>query len=341
MNRILLLLTLLISAANSFSQTTSPQVLTKISFGSCINQNEEQPIWEAIIEQQPQLFIFAGDNLYGDTEDMELLQLKYKQLAAKPGFAKLRSSIPIIATWDDHDYGINDGGKEYPKKEESKKHFLTFWNEPLSSERWQHEGIFTSYMYGTEGQKLQIIVLDTRSFRDKLCLKRKPGLLHGEYEKCTDTTKQMLGEDQWKWLEQELRKPADLRLIVSSTQFLVDFNGWEAWVNMPHERERFFQLIERTKANGLFFISGDVHYAEFSKLSRPRLYPIYDFTSSGMTHSLPVAGRNKNRIKHFFGGKNFGTISIDWSAQNMLWEIRNIKGKSVRKHSVSFDELKF
>jgi hypothetical protein len=76
--------------------------------------------------------------------------------------------LRYIATWDDHDYGVNDGGKEYPKKEESKKIFLDFFKEPDTSSRWKHKGIYTSYYYGEAGKKLQVIVLDCRTFRDRL-----------------------------------------------------------------------------------------------------------------------------------------------------------------------------
>ncbi len=46
--------------------------ISRIAFGSCAGQDQPQPIWEAVLAQDPQLWIWAGDNIYGDTEDMEL-----------------------------------------------------------------------------------------------------------------------------------------------------------------------------------------------------------------------------------------------------------------------------
>jgi alkaline phosphatase D len=40
--------------------------LSRIAFGSCADQVKPQPIWDAILTYQPELFIFAGDNVYGD-----------------------------------------------------------------------------------------------------------------------------------------------------------------------------------------------------------------------------------------------------------------------------------
>lgn len=324
-----------------FAQTVSPQVISKIAFGSCINQNDSQLIWYKVIEQKPELFILLGDNLYGDTKDMNVLQQKYDQFGSKPGFIELKKNTKIIATWDDHDYGKNDAGKEYPFKEESKKIFLKFFEEPPNSERWKHPGIYTSYMYGVDGKKLQIIMLDCRTFRDRLVRVRLDSKCKGPYIKLKNKHKTFLGEEQWKWLEEEFKKPADLRIIGSSTQFLVDFNGWEAWVNMPHERERMMQLIEKTKANGVFFISGDLHYSELSRLKRENCYPLYDLTSSGMTHGHSCDGGNINRIGEPFMEANYGTISIDWEKQKLTLEILDHANISRIKHEILFSEIKF
>src|SRR5262245_4561486 len=76
---------------------TGEEPLSKICFGSCAKQDEPQPIWDAIVAQNPELFVFLGDNIYANTRDMNIMRAKYAQLAAIPGFQKLRSACPIIA----------------------------------------------------------------------------------------------------------------------------------------------------------------------------------------------------------------------------------------------------
>ena len=86
--------------------------LTRIAFGSCAEQADSQPIWDAILAYKPELFIFAGDNVYGDfnTADAGALRKAYATADAIAGYNKLRDSVSHLAVWDDHDYGLNDGG---------------------------------------------------------------------------------------------------------------------------------------------------------------------------------------------------------------------------------------
>src|SRR5688572_29544020 len=95
-----------------------PPVVSRIAFGSCARQDKPQPIWDAVVETKPQHFVFLGDNIYADTEDMEVMKQKYALLGKQPGYIKLKATCPVHATWDDHDYGKNDAGAEYPRKKE-------------------------------------------------------------------------------------------------------------------------------------------------------------------------------------------------------------------------------
>ncbi|WP_300539073.1 alkaline phosphatase D family protein, partial [Sphingosinicella sp.] len=146
----------------------SETALSRIAFGSCAHQDKPQPIWDKVDAFDPQLFLFLGDNIYGDTRDMDVLRAKYAKLAAKPGFQRLRRKTPCLAIWDDHDYGENDAGREYPMKQESKDVFLDFWMEPKDSPRRSRAGNYTSTTIGPEGRRVQIIMPDNRWFRSGL-----------------------------------------------------------------------------------------------------------------------------------------------------------------------------
>ncbi len=323
--------------------TLTAQNISRIAFGSCISQNNPQEVWYTVDSFKPDVFVFLGDNLYGDTEDMTVLRQKYEMLFGKEPLQKFLAHTKTLAVWDDHDYGINDGGKEYPKKVESKNIFLEFFKEPKDSDRWKHEGIYHSVIMGETGKRVQFILLDNRTFRDPLCRITTDEDCYGEYGPCDDKTKTMLGAEQWKWLEKTLMEPAEIRLVCTSTQFLVDFNGWEAWANLPHERQRFIDLIKKTKAEGVFFISGDLHYAELSKMVIPGQYNLYDLTSSGMTHGHSCAGENKYRIKGAYMKPNFGLIDIAWKGKDTEVQLRIVddKGKLKIEHLIPLKELKF
>jgi alkaline phosphatase D len=325
--------------------------VTKIAFGSCGWQDEPQPVLVLAAEEKPDAFIFLGDNIYGDTENMDTLKAKYQRWGAMKEFQKLDSATKIIATWDDHDYGWNDSGKWYPFKKESKEIFLDFFKEPAESERRKHDGIYHTEYLNAGDKRIQVILLDNRTFRNNLLLydtsaktklPRESYFYTPDYIPNTSTDSTLLGEEQWKWLEGELNKPADLRLICSGSQFGIEYNGYEAWANFPHEQKRMLELIKKTKANGVMFLTGDVHYAEISKLQEEGLYPIYDVTASGITSTWDFATLNKNRIEGPVMDNHFGLLTIEWQDDPVIkMEIIDKYRNSRIEYTIKGSEISF
>lgn len=315
----------------------SSKSISRIAFGACAKQDKEQPIWDAIAQKKPDLFLFLGDNIYADTRDANIMAQKYKMLAEKPQFKKFREQVPFLTIWDDHDYGEDDSGIEYPMKEESRKQFCDFWNiDKNSPRRTRPDGIYHAEIFGPKGKSVQIILPDLRYNRTPI---RKLDLggkdyrqwakeLHdagkevpGPYERNPDDKATQLGDAQWKWLEEQMKKPADVRILASSLQFIADFAGWEGWINYYNDHQRFIQAMRKFKTNGLFVISGDTHYGEISRLETNVPYPLWDFTSSGITEVWPVTPPNSRRIGEVYRDRNFGLIEIDWKSGNIKIEI--------------------
>ncbi len=302
---------------SSLSAQAAP--LTRIAFGACAEQNKPQPIWTPILAQRPDLFIFLGDNIYADTRDPDVMAAKYRQLGAQPGFQRLRGETPILATWDDHDYGENDAGADYPLKRISKEIFLDFFDEPPGTERRRREGgIYMAKLFGPLGRRVQIILLDTRYDRSPLlrvdwlsALARRARSI-GPYLPDLAASARMLSEPQWLWLETQLRMPADVRILCSSTPMFMDLTAWESWANMPGERARLQRLIAATGAAGLVVISGDIHRAELSRSPTQAPYFLWELTSSGLTKNTPYTAPNANRVGAPYHGRNFGIIEIQW-----------------------------
>lgn len=315
------------------AQQIEKEQSTKIAFGSCAWEKKELSIFNNIVAHDPDYFIFLGDNIYGDTKNMDTLKAKYERLGSKSTFQHLKNNVPILATWDDHDYGWNDVGKEYEYKEASKEIFLNFFGESLSSTRRSHAGIYHSYEYNIDGNILQIILLDNRTFRDSLKAydgafddDRRYSFYETDYGQHHSAEATFLGEEQWKWLEEQFQKPATIRIIGSGTQFGIEWNGYEAWANFPLEQKRMLELIKKYRVDGMLFITGDVHYSEISKLATD-FYPIYDFTSSGLSSTWKFATPNKNRIEGPIMDNHFGLITINWSPNPEIkmetWDIHD------------------
>jgi len=336
-----------------------PPVVSRIAFGSCVNQDKPQPIWDAVVDTKPQHFVFLGDNIYADTEDMEVMKAKYALLGKQPGYIKLKATCPIHATWDDHDYGANDGGAEYPKKKESQQVFLDFFEVPKDDPRRTREGVYSSTVFGPTGKRVQLILLDVRYFRSPLKTGFKPGEpgegYRGKYAPNTDKDATVLGDAQWKWLAEQLKVPAELRLIGSGVQVVPDEHGSEFWGNFPLERKRLFRLIKETGANGVVILSGDRHLSEISRLPADHPngvgYPLFDICSSSLnapSGNMTKSGvRFANEVNSYRVGLtyfdvNFGTVLIDWEPADpvLRLQVREEKGDVVLQQRLTLSQLK-
>ncbi|MFN3166241.1 MAG: alkaline phosphatase D family protein [Phycisphaeraceae bacterium] len=351
---VMIALTLLIVPALQGCQRTpghvpGPEVRT-IAFASCAKADQPQQIWQSILDAEPDLFLFIGDNVYVDiprppagAEDFERTYAEFEQ--RQPGWRALRREVPVLATWDDHDYGLNDAGKEFALKRVAQQQFIDFFDLPEDSPVRQRQGVYDAHLFGPEGRRLQVILLDTRSFRDAL-VRNPQGRVDGKgpYVPRTDGRSTLLGEAQWAWLQAQLERPADVRVIASSIQVIADEHGWETWGNFPHERQRLFDLIEKTGAAGVFFISGDRHLTEASRDAGPATpYPMWDFTSSGMNErNRPVREPNTHRTGPVLRTANFGLLRIDWRRDDpaITFESRGRDGRVLFAERVLLTEVR-
>lgn len=330
-------------------EKAATNTIEKILFGSCSHQDKKMPILDAINKEDADLFIFLGDNIYGDTKNMQDLAGKYERLGNIAGIKTLRENTESIAIWDDHDYGENDAGAEYPEKEASRKLMLDFWNEPKNSARYSRKsGIYTAYMYGENKKKVHVILPDLRWNRDTLNhvskenyeLKRKPNNM-GPYSPSDVKNASMLGEEQWQWLESELKKPSVIKIIGSSLQLLPEFTGWESWANFPEDRKRLFSLIKKHKVNGVIIISGDTHWGEISKVSSEVDYPLWEITSSGLTQEWKNISPNKHRVGKPTSKVNYGELLINWQLEDpiMTFQLKNVKGETFTKQVIKLSDI--
>ncbi len=315
---------------------TAPSDFT-IAFGSCNKTDKENFLWDDILATNPDVWIWGGDNIYADTDDIATLRAMYQEQNKIMGYATLKEEVSVIGTWDDHDYGLNDGGVEFAAKKESQQEFLDFLEVPQHSTRRTQEGIYTSHDYKTDAAQIKVLVLDTRYFRTALTTdteteKRTKPNVYGEGT--------ILGEEQWKWLEKELnRSKADFNIIVSSIQVLSNKHGFETWGNFPHEVDKLEKIISDSRANGVIILSGDRHISEFSKKSISGLdYPLIDFTSSGLTHAYrDYSGEpNPYRVGEVVFTESFGVLGFDLKRRKVQFKMIGNNGTLLQIIEQSF-----
>jgi alkaline phosphatase D len=317
--------------------------IQRIAFGSCIDQAKPQPLWGQILADKPDLFIFGGDNVYASKQPFDIANTHaaYAALATNQGFAQLRSTVPHLAIWDDHDYGLNDGGAAFPHKQATKDAFLNFWNIPDYDPRRGREGLYHAATYGPAGQRVQVILLDNRWFLSKwkpTDQRDAPG--KERYVPDADVSKTVLGAAQWTWLEAQLTQPADVRIIVSGIQVIAEGHGWERWGLFPAERQKLYDLIASTRANGVVFLAGDRHVGAMYKETANTPYALHEMTSSGMTHPWKDAQEaGPNRVGELFTELHYGMVEIDWAARSLRLQLRDAQGKVQREQRVGLGQL--
>ncbi|MFT5367398.1 MAG: alkaline phosphatase D [Candidatus Latescibacterota bacterium] len=313
----------------------------RIAFGSCARIDLPQPIWHTIVNWKPDAFVTLGDIVYADTEDMGLMKAMYAQMDTVASFQTLRNACPIYGIWDDHDYGENDAGASYVKRDEAQRLFLDFLRIPADSERRKTPGIYDA-MYLDAEKRLQLILLDTRFFRSDWV---KDNVTRMRYRPVYGSDRTMLGETQWQWLEAQLRMPAEVRLIASGVQVVNDTHGYECWGLFPRERDRLFQVIRETMASGVMFVSGDRHFAELSAMDGGVGYPMYDLTASGLTHTAQDGHKapNNKRVGEAFNGFHFGTVTVDLDGAepSVLLEVRDVDNAVPMTQKILVRDLQF
>ena len=293
--------------------TYSNQEILTLGFGSCLHQDRSMAILKTIEKKELDLFMFIGDNVYGDQEDGELDKLirTYKQQ-----FNNLENFLQNVSTefiWDDHDFGLNDGGSNYRYKDIAKSLFLETWQIPANDPRRLRDGLYFDKIINKNGLKIHLIFLDNRSFKSEWKLTDEFNKKGKErYIEDFNPEKTLLGKNQWKWLKDKLIVESDIKIIISSLQILSLGHGWESWDKFPLEREKFLKLIDESNISNLFILSGDRHRGGFYQFKTVGNNNIYEFTSSSLNLPIPFNTEEKGplRIGSTYRKANFGVLRL-------------------------------
>jgi alkaline phosphatase D len=296
----------------------------RIAFGSCarVQIDREQRIFDAVRQAQPDLFVWLGDNIYGDSDRPELLAEEYRRQREVAALEPLLATVPQIATWDDHDFGLNNGDRTYPARVESLRVFRNYWANPGGGLD-DTPGVFFRYDYAG----VELFVLDGRYHRDPNGAADGPG-------------KTMLGAAQLDWLK------AGLRASRSPFKLLVSGSGWsmadgpqgDTWAAFRHERDALFDFIRDARIEGVVLLSGDSHIGELNciRWSERGGYDLYDLVSSPLAQATSVSFASQtpeHRVRPVYsGGVNFGLLDFEWEPEpRVTFTLRNLRGEPVWK----------
>jgi alkaline phosphatase D len=312
--RILLLFLIFSTTTHIFAQT--------IAFGSChkVNDPNSDLVLTSIANQNPDAFIWLGDMVYGKDGNPEHLSKRFDQLKSKSSYQNLLQSTTVYGTWDDHDYGLNNAGRDYKHKDRSRADLFAFLNVPKNSPAYQRNGAYQSYDLSP---KIKLILLDNRYFKSEYAPKPYNDPYPPDYEGT------ILGEQQWNWLENLLKNStAEVHIIASSIQVLSPEHRFEKWQNYPNEYKRLIGLLQTYTVKNPIVLSGDRHMSELSQKDIGYTV-LYDATASGMTEALAnnLSESNPYRIGQAFGVNNYGMIAFDLENKKLQISFHDINGK--------------
>ena len=295
----------------------------KIGLGSCLDQDYPQPIWQSIKKEDLNYFIFLGDNVYGDTRYGSLRKMKSAYDKQKKVLPDFLNDISIFSIWDDHDFGINDGGADYRFKRRAQELYLDFWEITKDDDRSNREGIYFSKNEIFFDKKFKFIFLDTRFFRSKLKGKKS------NYIENIESDATILGNAQWTWLENELKSDFDFLFIFSSIQIIAKDHRFEKWSNFPNERAKLFELLEQFNDKTILF-SGDRHRAGIYRKNG-----IIEVTSSSMNKpGSSFSETDSYLIGKTYPQENYGVLEI---LENTIHiKIKDIKGNTLNSIEKSY-----
>ncbi len=290
----------------------------------------EDRVYKHAVKTEADFNLWIGDYLYYfpknyNTEArMEKIWVKTR-LRRKIG--NYTENIPQYSIWDDHEYGSNDAIGSFPYKKKSLELFTKYWPNPAYGTP-ETPGCFFKFDY-----------LDSEFF-----------MLDDRYHRTmpTDSNPTMLGEGQLAWFKEGLKQSkAVFKFVAIGSQVFNQVSTHECYWQYTKELGELMQFIKNEKISGVVFLTGDRHHSELMKTDLEVGYPIYEFTSSGITSFRRRTRRtaesvNPSRVQGTLADfQNYGRVTITGTAGERvcILEIFNKRGKKVWEYSINQNEL--
>lgn len=234
----------------------------KIAFTSCFRREAfpKQPVWQRILEEDPDYLFLLGDTIYMDygwkflsrepsesprkysLEKFKAMMVeKYEKQFAIPEFKVLvqhmRNKKGFYAIWDDHDFAWDNarGGEmatddDIAKKEFSRQCFHKYLNCSTN---------LPEVYYHIDTPLARVIFLDNRYYA---------------------TGKKLINNEQFTFLENKLNNHSLPYTVVCAGLTL--HNAGENWSIFPESEQRLYDILN-SKGKGVLFLAGDIHANRF------------------------------------------------------------------------------
>jgi alkaline phosphatase D len=236
----------------------------RLAVGSCA-ASEDHAIWGRMVAQKVHAIVLLGDAPYIDSTELATARAAHQAFLAMPSLSAALRSIPLWSTWDDHDYGRDNGDGALVGKEQTRRAW--FEARPQATYGQGEAGIYTCVRHGP----VEVFLLDLRWFA---------GL---EADANDPQARSLLGRTQRAWLEEALRaSDAPFKLLCGGMVWH-DKGGrsQDDWATYAAERDALFAFLGREHIDGCVLLGGDVHACQ---------HAVYEQTGAGYPlHELIVS----------------------------------------------------
>ena len=220
----------------------------KLAFASCGDPRDpDQRGFDAILEEQPLVFVHMGDLHYSDTNstNLEDYRSNYDRVLKNPNEGALYRGVPIAYMWDDHDFvGDNGTGADLGAATARAVYREYVPHYPINAPGGSVAQAFTV-------GRVRIIMTDLRS----------ASMSQNAPETAAKTR---MGVGQKAWFKQELiaARDADYPLIlwVSTTPWIdPPALGSDTWAGYATERTEIANFLRDNSIKNIVVLSGDLH----------------------------------------------------------------------------------
>ncbi|MDX9730455.1 MAG: alkaline phosphatase D family protein [Bdellovibrionales bacterium] len=324
----------------SFSALDLKPRAARIAAGSCMSDyflEKSADIWKSVIDAKPDLMLLLGDNSYADVVDGKyvgpagesVLWGRYAETFEALEYFRARHLIPTLAIWDDHDFGVQDGGVDHPYKDEAKRVFLSYFPQSPASTTGAdipelQAGPGTSSRFDAFGYRF--LLLDNRYFRTAKDAKPESHF----------------GSEQEKWIIRNLKQTHNPAWLIAGDQWFGAYHRFESYEGThPASFKRFMGELKKT-GRTMLFMSGDRHLSEVMKIEKDILgYETYEFTSSAIhARMYPSFWERHPNKRHVMGvdlKQNFKIFDLSAARNPLKIEGAAIGNSSKVLYRFSFD----
>lgn len=274
-------------------------------------------IFDAILAQDPDVFLFAGDTVYADIDCNARTLVNYRACYRRnredQALQRFARKTAVWAVWDDHEVA-NNFDRTHARLPIGRQALLEYW--PIRQEPSDPARLYRSFRWG---RLAEVFVLDDRQYRSPSSVR--------------DTAaKTMLGSIQKAWLMQSLRQSdAPFKIVVSSVP--LKYHGTDSWEGYTAEREELFDSITRHVAGRVIVLTGDVHYAAVLRHRTSVIEAIVGPLAMFINRRQPAAGKPETEFS-YNGGFTFGVVRLTASIPRLAIEIYDVGGKLLHRSIV-------